>query len=87
MIAHRLSSIIGVDCIYVMQDGEIVESGTLERAAVKTASDIPKGKIFDCMKEIRAVKVAAPVHIGDVIIADCAGTGVAVVASKNVGRA
>ena len=28
MIAHRLSSIIGVDCIYVMQDGEIVESGT-----------------------------------------------------------
>ena len=62
-------------------------NGTIERAAVKTASDIPKGKIFDCMKEIRAVKVAAPVHIGDVIIADCAGTGVAVVASKNVGRA
>ena len=61
--------------------------GTIERAAVKTASDIPKGKIFDCMKEIRAVKVAAPVHIGDVIIADCAGTGVAVVASKNVERA
>ena len=28
MIAHRLSSIIVVDCIYVMQDGEIVESGT-----------------------------------------------------------
>ena len=57
------------------------------RGVCKTASDIPKGKIFDCMKEIRAVKVAAPVHIGDVIIADCAGTGVAVVASKNVGRA
>ena len=51
------------------------------------ASDIPKGKIFDCMKEIRAVKVAAPVHIGDVIIDDCAGTGIAVVASKNVERA
>ena len=64
-----------------------VEGGTIERAAVKTASDIPKGKIFDCMKEIRAVKVAAPVHIGDVIIDDCAGTGIAVVASKNVERA
>ena len=63
-----------------------VEGGTIERAAVKTASDIPKGKIFDCMKEIRAVKVAAPVHIGDVIIDDCAGTGIAVVASKNVER-
>lgn len=28
MIAHRLSSITDVDCIYVMQDGEIAESGT-----------------------------------------------------------
>ena len=28
MIAHRLSSITGADCIYVMKDGEIAESGT-----------------------------------------------------------
>ena len=28
MIAHRLSSITGADCIYVLQDGEIIESGT-----------------------------------------------------------
>lgn len=28
MIAHRLSSITGADCIYVLQDGEIAESGT-----------------------------------------------------------
>ena len=67
--------------------GEAYAKKEVTNPAVKTASDIPKGKIFDCMKEIRAVKVAAPVHIGDVIIADCAGTGVAVVASKNVGRA
>lgn len=30
-----------------------VEGGTIERAAVKTASDIPKGKIFDCKGDPR----------------------------------
>lgn len=31
MIAHRLSSITRTDCIYVLQDGEIIESGTHRR--------------------------------------------------------
>lgn len=61
-----------------------VNDGTIAMVSVKTASDIPKGKIFDCMKEIRETVVNAPVAIGDVVIADCAGTGVAVVATKNV---
>ena len=61
-----------------------VSGGSIDMVSVKTKEDIPKGKIFDCMKEIRAVKVAAPVHIGDVIMKDVAGTGVDVVATKNV---
>ena len=39
------------------------------------------------MKEIHETKVTAPIHIGDVIIHDCAGTGVDVIASKNVEKA
>ncbi|MCD8224252.1 MAG: DUF1667 domain-containing protein [Clostridiales bacterium] len=64
-----------------------VEGGDLPRVSVKTASDIPKGKIFACMDEIRKVKVNAPVKIGDVIIPDCAGTGVAIIATKATGQA
>ena len=52
--------------------------------SVKTKEDIPKGKIFDCVKALKTVEVTAPVHIGDVIMKDVAGTGVDVVATKNV---
>lgn len=61
--------------------------GALPRVSVKTESDIPKGRIFDCMEEIRRTTVSAPVKIGDVLIEDCAGTGMAVIATKNVEKA
>ncbi|MBR3973404.1 MAG: DUF1667 domain-containing protein [Oscillospiraceae bacterium] len=61
-----------------------VTGGTLGMVSVKTATDIPKGKIFDCVKELKKNDVPAPVHIGQVIIENVAGTGVAVVATKNV---
>ena len=64
-----------------------VSGGTIARVSVKTKTDIPKGKIFDVMEEIRAVRVDAPVTMGDVVIADCAGTGVEVIATKSVARA
>ena len=61
-----------------------VNDGAIVMVSVKTASAIPKGKILDCMKEISETVVNAPVAIGDVVIADCAGTGVSIVATKNV---
>lgn len=64
-----------------------VNGGTIARVSVKTKTDIPKGKIFDVMKEIRTARVDAPVAMGDVVIADCAGTGVEVIATKSVARA
>lgn len=50
----------------------------------KTGSDIPKGKIFDVVLSLKGVSVKAPVNIGDVIVADAAGTGVDIVATKRV---
>lgn len=60
-----------------------VENGIPEVASVKTERDIPKGTLFDCIRELKQVKLTAPVHIGDVVIADIAGTGVRVIATTN----
>ena len=62
-----------------------VAGGRLAMVSVKTASDIPKGKIFDCVKALKEVEVKAPVKIGDVIVENVAGTGVNIIATKNVG--
>lgn len=61
-----------------------VEGGTLKMVSVKTKTDIPKGKIFDCVKALKSVCVKAPVHIGDVILENVADTGVEIIATKNV---
>ena len=62
-----------------------VSGGAETVVSVKTKEDIPKGKIFECVKALKTVEVPAPVHIGDVLLKDVAGTGVDIVATKNVG--
>ena len=61
-----------------------VKGGTSCMVNVKTESDIPKNKIFACVEALKGVTIAAPVKIGDVVLADVAGTGVNVVAARNV---
>ncbi len=52
--------------------------------AVKTVPEVPKGRIFDVMDCVRALRVQAPVHIGDVLLADVAGTGANLVATADL---
>ena len=61
-----------------------VEGGRADMVSVKTREDIPKDKIFQCVKALKGVTVKAPIHIGDVVVADVAGTGVDIVAPKEV---
>ena len=51
--------------------------------SVKTASDIPKDRIDDCMKALADVTVAAPIHVGDIILENVADTGVNIVATRS----
>ena len=41
-------------------------------------------KIFDCIAALRGVTIKAPVHIGDIVLENVAGTGVNIVAAGNV---
>lgn len=64
-----------------------VSGGVLSVVSVKTASDIPKEKIMDCANALKNVKIQAPVSIGDVVVEDVCGTGVSVIATKNISAA
>lgn len=61
-----------------------VSGGTEPVVSVKTKEDIPKDKIFACIRAMKEITVPAPVHIGDVILRDVAHTGVDIIATKNV---
>ena len=85
---------MGCPLTVTMENGEVkdVTGNTCKRGdddavSVKTKSDIPKGKIFDVCRALKGVAVPAPVKIGDVIIKDVAGTGVDIIATKQVDKA
>lgn len=61
-----------------------VEGSTVRAVSVKTAADIPKEKIFDCMAALKGVTVKPPVKIGDILVENICDTGVSIVATKDV---
>ena len=71
-------------CIGCPMGCPLISGGDADMVSVKTKEDIPKGKIFACVKALKSVEIPAPVHIGDVLVEDVAGTGVDIVATKNV---
>lgn len=61
-----------------------VTDGNLDVVPVKTEHDIPKDKIFECVEALKNVVVKAPINIGDVVVQNIIGTGVNIIATKNV---
>ena len=60
-----------------------VTGSDLPLCPCKTAGAVPKSQIPECLEAIRKITVEAPVKIGDVLVADLAGTGVSLVATAN----
>lgn len=60
-----------------------VSGGKNPVVSVKTKEEIPKEKIAACMEEINRTALKSPVSLGQVVIADVAGTGVDIVATAD----
>ena len=61
-----------------------VHGAALARCPVKTAGAIPKALLLDAAKALCDVDVPAPVRRGDVVLANICGTGVDVVATRDM---
>ena len=63
-----------------------IEGAALTRLPVKTDSDIPKECIFEAMKLLDGLTVAAPVRTGDVIVPAVCGTNANWIATRDMER-
>lgn len=61
-----------------------VSGGLWPRLPVRTTREVPKDRVWDVVAALRTISVESPVSLGDVVAADVAGTGVDVVASRDM---
>jgi len=64
-----------------------VKNGYHPLVPVYTEKPVPKPKIFDVLAELRKVEIEAPVKINDVVIENVVGTGINVIASRDLPKA
>ena len=51
---------------------------------VYTAKPFPKPRIRELLNELQKVKLSAPVHTGEVVVKDMLGTGIDILASREM---
>ena len=61
-----------------------IEGASHGRMPVRTEQAIPKRLLFDAVEELKKVRLISPVRCGDVVLADILGTGVNVIASRDL---
>ena len=74
-VTHPVRTVTGTVRLY---------GGRVSVLPVKTAKEIPKELVMDCARALAQASVQAPVRMGDVVIADFAGTGTDIVATRSV---
>ncbi len=64
-----------------------VNDGVLPVVPVKTAGEVPKNMLLQCMEVVRRAGCKAPVKRGDILLYDLLGTGINVIACSDVAKA
>lgn len=64
-----------------------VNDGVLPVVPVKTAGEVPKNMLLQCMEVVRRASCKAPVKRGDILLYDLLGTGINVIACSDVAKA
>jgi len=70
----------------VLTSSVLVKNGEWPLVSVKSSSPIPKDKIFQVLKQIKQIKVDAPVKLGQNIIKNVSNTKINIIATKSVKR-
>ncbi len=63
-----------------------IEGGRWARLPVRTREAVPKAEVLALCRALHALTLTAPVALGAVVLADALGTGVDVVASRDMPR-
>ncbi|MFY9257587.1 MAG: DUF1667 domain-containing protein [Dethiobacteria bacterium] len=62
-----------------------VSGGFLPRLPVKTTQPIPKENILKAARLLNSIKLSAPLRCGELIVADFAGSGADLIATRDLG--
>jgi CxxC motif-containing protein len=71
----------------VMATSVRIKGGRWPRLPVKTSGSIPKAMVREVARAVRPVVVEAPIRIGSVVLANVLGTGVDIIATRDMERA
>lgn len=61
-----------------------LKGGNLPRIPVRTDREIPKNKIFDCMRIINDIVLEVPVKSGQILVENILGLDVNIISSRSV---
>lgn len=61
-----------------------VDGGTICRLPVISSAEISRTRLIDCLNKLYQITVRAPVRLGDIVCVDICGTGVDILAARDI---